>query len=92
MNREIVLEVWGDFACFSDPAGGKVERMTYPVPTPSAARGILSSIYCKPAEFYYQITRIEALNPIRYISFKRNEIKSKTAAILSPSLRGRELK
>lgn len=78
MNREIVLEVWGDFACFTDPAGGKVERMTYPVPTPSAARGILSSIYCKPAEFYYQITRIEVLNPIRYISFKRNEIKSKT--------------
>ena len=78
MSQEIVLEVWGDFACFSDPAGGKVERMTYPVPTPSAARGILSSIYCKPAEFYYQITRIEVLNPIRYISFKRNEIKSKT--------------
>lgn len=91
MNREIVLEVWGDFACFSNPAA-KVERMTYPVPTPSAARGILSSIYCKPAEFYYQITRIEVLNPIRYISFKRNEIKSKTAAILSPSPRGRELK
>lgn len=73
---EIVLEVWGDFACFSQPSS-KVERLTYPVPTPSAARGILSSIYSKPREFYWQVNRIEVLNPIRYISFKRNEIKSK---------------
>lgn len=74
--EEIILEVWGDFACFSDPAGGKVERLSYPFPTPSAARGILSAIYSKPAEFYWQINRIEVLNPIRYISFKRNEVKS----------------
>lgn len=75
MNQEIVLEVWGDFACFSPPYA-KVERLTYAVPTPSAARGILSAIYCKPVEFYWQVTRIEVLNPIRYISFKRNEVKS----------------
>lgn len=74
--EEIILEVWGDFACFSDPAGGKVERLSYPFPTPSAARGILSAIYSKPAEFCWQINRIEILNPIRYISFKRNEVKS----------------
>lgn len=74
--EEIVLEVWGDFACFSNPAGGKVERLSYPFPTPSAARGILSAIYSKPAEFFWQINRIEVLNPIRYISFKRNEVKS----------------
>lgn len=73
---EVVLEVWGDFACFSRP-DGKVERLTYPVPTPSAVRGILSSIYSKPKEFYWQVNRIEVLNPIRYISFKRNEVKSK---------------
>lgn len=73
---EIVLEVWGDFACFSNPAGGKVERLTYPFPTPSAARGILSSVYSKPSEFFWQVNRIEVLNPIRYISFKRNEVKS----------------
>ena len=73
---EIVLEVWGDFACFSQPEG-KVERLTYPVPTPSAVRGILSSIYAKPREFYWQVNRIEVLNPIRYISFRRNEVKSK---------------
>ena len=75
MNKEIVLEVWGDFACFTPPYA-KVERLTYPVPTPSAARGILSAIYSKPVEFYWQITRIEVLNPIRYISFKCNEVKS----------------
>ncbi len=76
--QEIVLEVWGDFACFSAPFN-KVERLTSPFPTPSAAKGILSAIYMKPAEFYYQINRIEVLNPIRYISFKRNEIKCKVA-------------
>ncbi len=53
----------------------KVERLTYPFPTPSAARGILSAIYSKPKEFRWQINRIEVLNPIRYISFKRNEVK-----------------
>ncbi len=75
-NLEIVLEVWGDFACFSQ-LQGKVERLSFPVPTPSAVRGILSSIYSKPAEFFWQVNRIEVLNPIRYISFKRNEVKSK---------------
>lgn len=73
----IMIDVWGDFACFSQPQS-KVERLTYPFPTPSAARGILSSIYSKPAEFYWQVTRIEVLNPIQYISFKRNEVKFKT--------------
>jgi CRISPR-associated protein Cas5d len=72
--EEIILETWGDFACFSQPAG-KVERLTYPFPTPSAARGILSAVYCKPKEFYWQVNRIEVLRPIRYISFKRNEVK-----------------
>ena len=72
--KEIVIEVWGDFACFSMPYA-KVERLTYPFPTPSAARGILSAVYAKPKEFRWQINRIEVLNPIRYISFKRNEVK-----------------
>lgn len=75
MKQEIVLEVWGDFAAFCPPYS-KVERLTCPVPTPSAARGILSAIYAKPAEFWWQITRIEVLNPIRYITFKMNEVKS----------------
>ncbi len=72
--KEIVVEVWGDFACFSMPQS-KVERLSYPVPTPSAMRGLLSSIYSKPAEFFWQLNRIEVLRPIRYMSFKRNEVK-----------------
>ena len=75
MNHLVTLEVWGDFACFSPPHE-KVERLTYPVPTPSAMRGVLSSIYCKPAEFVWKITQIEVLQPIRYIGFMRNEVKS----------------
>ena len=69
----IKIEVWGDFACFSRPES-KVERLTYPVITPSAARGILSAIYSKPVEFYWQVRKIEVLKPIRYITFKRNEV------------------
>ena len=67
------MEVWGDFACFSRPES-KVERLTYPVMTPSAARGILSAVYSKPPEFYWQVKKIEVLHPIRYMSFKRNEV------------------
>jgi CRISPR-associated protein Cas5d len=73
MQKEIVMEVWGDFACFSRPES-KVERLSYPVMTPSAARGILSAVYSKPAEFYWQVKKIEVLRPIQYISFKRNEV------------------
>lgn len=75
MNGEICIEVWGDFACFAPPYA-KVERLTYPVPTPSAMRGLLSSIYAKPAEFVWLVTKIEVLNPIRYMNFMRNEVKS----------------
>ena len=76
MSKEIVVDVWGDFACFTQ-SDAKVERVTYDVPTPSACRGILSAIYCKPKEFYYEITRIEVMNPIRYINVRRNEVKKK---------------
>lgn len=81
MNQpQVTITVWGDFALFTRPES-KVERMTYPVPTPSAARGILASIYSKPAEFYWQIRRIEVLKPIRYATFKRNELKNKMSRI-----------
>ncbi|MGN0650274.1 MAG: type I-C CRISPR-associated protein Cas5c [Oscillospiraceae bacterium] len=84
--NEIKVEVWGDFGCFSR-AESKVERLTYPVITPSAARGILSAIYSKPPEFYWQIKKIEVLSPIRYISFKRNEvIYSKIGRGMKPML------
>ena len=77
-----VLEVWGDFACFSRPEL-KVERFSYPVITPSAARGIFDAVFCKPnrdptqAEFRWQITKIEVLQPISYIALRRNEVKDK---------------
>ena len=67
------MEIWGDFASFTRPES-KVERLTYPVITPSAARGVFSAVYSKPNEFYWQIRRIEVMNPIRYMSFKRNEV------------------
>lgn len=78
MRSEICIEVWGDFASYSPP-WARVERLTYPCPTPSALRGLLSSIYCKPREFVWKVTRIEVLNPIRYMSFMRNEVKSKVS-------------
>lgn len=76
-----VLEVWGDFACFSRPEL-KVERFSYPIITPSAARGIFDAIYCKPnkdptqAQFRWQITKIEMLEPVAYIALRRNEVDS----------------
>jgi CRISPR-associated protein Cas5d len=76
------LEVWGEFACFTRPEL-KVERFSYPVITPSAARGIFDAIYCKPnkivenAEFRWQITQIEILSPINYLALRRNEVKNK---------------
>ena len=56
-----VLEVWGDFACFSRPEL-KVERFSYPVITPSAARGIFDAIYAKPVEFRWAVTAVEMLS------------------------------
>jgi CRISPR-associated protein Cas5d len=74
-NRQ-VIRVWGEFACFSRPEM-KVERFSYPVPTPSAARGILDAIYCKPVKFRWQMLRIEVLREIRYVALRRNEVKEK---------------
>ena len=79
-NPSATIEIWGDFALWTRPES-KVERMTYAVPTLGAIRGLLSSIYSKPPEFYWQVRRIEVLSPIRYISFKRNEVKSKMMKI-----------
>ncbi len=70
------LEVWGDFACFSRPEL-KVERFSYPCPTPSAARGIFDAIYVKPTEFRWQIVSIELLTFPTYIALRRFEVKEK---------------
>lgn len=68
------LEVWGDLGCFTRPEM-KVERMSYPVITPSAARGIFDAIYWKPA-LKWRVRRIELLSPPRFIALRRNEVKS----------------
>lgn len=76
LDKEIVrIKVQGDFACFTRP-DLKVERMSYPCMTPSAARGILDSILWKP-EFQWYVRRIIVLNPVKFFSVKRNEINSK---------------
>lgn len=73
---EICVDVYGNFAAFTIPYF-KVERDTYPFPTPSACRGVLNAIYCKPKEFYYEITKIEVMKPIRTIQVQKNELNLK---------------
>ena len=73
-DKKIHLRVWGDLACFTRPEM-KVERVSYPVPTPSAARGILEAILYKP-QFRWRIHRIAVRRPIKFLSFRRNEVKS----------------
>lgn len=69
------VKVWGDLACFTRPEM-KVERVSYPVMTPSAARGILEAIFWKP-EFQWRVKEIWVLKPIYHFSILRNEIKSR---------------
>ena len=68
----LLVKVWGDGACFTRPEM-KVERVSYEVMTPSAARGLLEAIYWKP-EFRWRVLRIHVLNPIRHVSILRNEV------------------
>lgn len=72
-NHTVCLRVWGDNACFTRPEM-KVERVSYDVMTPSAARGILEAILWKPA-IRWQITRIDVLQPVRWESVRRNEVE-----------------
>lgn len=71
-DREYGLEVWGEIACFTRPEL-KVERVSYDVITPSAARAIFEAIFWKPA-IRWQVTKIEVLNPIQWTSVRRNEV------------------
>ncbi len=75
MSYGITLEVAGPYALFSRPEM-KVERVSYDVMTPSAARGILEAIYWKP-QMRWVIDRIHVLNPIRFTNIRRNEIDTK---------------
>jgi len=71
----IKLKVWGDYACFTRPEL-KVERVSYDVMTPSAARGILEAIYWKPA-IVWEIDRIHVMKPVRFDNIRRNEVLGK---------------
>ncbi|MCK4257576.1 MAG: type I-C CRISPR-associated protein Cas5 [Halanaerobiales bacterium] len=72
MGYGIKLKVWGDYACFSRPEM-KVERVSYDVITPSAARGILEAIHWKPA-IKWVVDKIHVLNPIVFDNIRRNEV------------------
>ena len=78
MAYGVKVEVTGDYALFSRPEM-KVERVSYDVMTPSAARGLIEAIYFKPA-IKWCIDRIHVCNPIKFTNIRRNEVKSKLLA------------
>lgn len=78
MARGVRIKVWGDYALFSRPEL-KTERYSYDVITPSAAIGILESVYWHPG-LSWIVDRIYVVKPIQFISIKRNEVKSKISA------------
>jgi CRISPR-associated protein Cas5d len=81
----VSLRAFGPLACFTRPEL-KVERVSYPVMTPSAARGLLEAVLWKPA-IAWRVERIRVLKPIRFTAFRRNEVNSKapgpTAAVVA---------
>ena len=78
MSKGVKVKVWGDYALFSRPEM-KVERCSYDVMTPSAARGILEAVYWHPG-MKWVIDRIYVNKPIQFTSVRRNEVKSKISA------------
>ena len=78
MGVGVKVRVWGNYALFSRPEM-KVERCSYDIITPSAARGILEAIYWHPG-MRWMIDRIYVVNPVRFTSVRRNEVKSKISA------------
>ena len=74
----VAIEVWGDYACFSRPEM-KVERVSYDVMTPSAARGLIEAIYWHPG-LKWIIDRIHVCAPIRFTNIRLNEVKDTISA------------
>lgn len=74
MSKGFALRVWGDYACFTRPEM-KVERVSYDVITPSAARNIYQAIYWKP-QIEWIVDRIHVLKPIRFTNIRRNELNA----------------
>ena len=89
MAYGVKLKVWGKYACFTRPEM-KVERVSYDVMTPSAARGVLEAVYWKPS-IRWAIDRIHVLKPIRFMNIRRNEVAGKipfsniTSAMRNPN-------
>ena len=77
-SRVLRVRVEGEFACFSRPEL-KVERVSYPVMTPSAARGLLEAVMWKP-QMQWRVQRILVLKAIRFCAFRRNEVSTRAAA------------
>ena len=75
MNRTVSMKIVGDLACFTRPEF-KSERVSYPIITPSAARGCLEAVMWKPS-MRWQVEQIAVLKPIKYVGFKRNEVTDK---------------
>lgn len=73
-EKSISIRVWGDFACFTRPEM-KVERVSYPIITPSAARGIFEAIFWEP-QILYTIDAVRVVKKGRWVSFRRNEVTS----------------
>lgn len=71
------LKVWGDFACFTRPEM-KVERVSYEIMTPSAARAIFEAVLWKPA-IRWVVTKIAILKPVQWVNIRRNEVKGKAS-------------
>lgn len=73
----VEVKVWGKYACFTRPEM-KVERVSYEVMTPSAARGVLEAIFWKP-EFQWHIREIRVLRDVRFFSIRRNEVSTRAS-------------
>lgn len=78
MAYGISIECWGEYACFTRPEM-KVERVSYEVMTPSAARGLVEAIFWHPG-LRYVVDKIRVLSPIKFTNVRRNEVKSKLSA------------
>ena len=88
MSYGVRLEVWGDFACFTRPEL-KVERFSYPVITPSAARGVLEALFWHNG-LKWVIDRLYVLSKIQYANIRRNELKAKISASNVVNFAGKE--
>src|SRR5664280_788354 len=84
-SRQYSVRLRGELACFARPEL-KTERVTYSIPTPSALRGILEAILWKPA-VRWCVDEIQLLRPIRYLQFRRNEVKKRASDVVANAKR-----